>query len=152
MPNFTFYWGRKKTRTNFFPLWVFFGFHILLPGLTIRYYHSFKSFKLQSWRAVYISRRCEIAKKDTKCVNFWCTKFRENITVYQTSMKTIVLAFLNYFPVRIKFLNVLETIRESGLSEISIGTLEHSALMFWSFVIDRLCKILQLLHREHFRT
>ena len=67
-------------------------------------------------------------------------------------MKTIVLAFLNYFPVRIKFLNVAETIQESGLSANSVGTLKHSALMFCSFVIDRLGNSLRPLRREHFKT
>ena len=36
------------------------GFHILLLSVTIGYCHSFRSYKVQSWKAVYISRRCQI--------------------------------------------------------------------------------------------
>ena len=36
--------------------------------------HTFKSYKVQSWKAVYISRRRRIAEKDNNCVNFWCRK------------------------------------------------------------------------------
>ncbi|CAH3129890.1 unnamed protein product, partial [Porites lobata] len=43
--------------------------------VTIRYCHSFRSYKVQSWKAVYISRRCQIAEKDNNCVNFWCRKY-----------------------------------------------------------------------------
>ena len=41
---------------------------------TFYYCHSFRSSKVQSWKAVYISRRCQIAEKDNNCVNFWCRK------------------------------------------------------------------------------
>ena len=83
------------------------GLHILLLFLTIHYRHSFKSYEVQSWKAIYISRRCEIAQIHVKnnCINFRCRKLRENITIYQPAMKPIVLAFLNYFCVKIKFLN-----------------------------------------------
>ena len=83
------------------------GLHILLLFLTIHYCHSFKSYEVQSWKAIYISRRCEIAQIHVKnnCINFRCRKLRENITIYQPAMKPIVLPFLNYFCVKIKFLN-----------------------------------------------
>ena len=70
------------------------GFHILLLRVTIRDCHSFRSYKVQSWKAVYISRRCQIAEKDNNCVNFWC---RKNLTMSQPATKRIVLAFLIYF-------------------------------------------------------
>ena len=39
------------------------GFHILLLRVTICDCHSFRSYKVQSLKAVYISRRCQIAEK-----------------------------------------------------------------------------------------
>ena len=69
------------------------GFYILLLSVTIGYCHSFKSYKVQIWKAVYISRRCQIAEKDNNCVNFWCRKALRNLTMCQPATKRIVLAF-----------------------------------------------------------
>ena len=75
------------------------GFHILLLSVTIRYCHSFRSYKVQSWKAVYISRRCQIAEKDNNCVNFWCRKSLGKLNHVPTSTKAkrIVIAVLIYF-------------------------------------------------------
>ena len=80
------------------------GFHILLQSITIRYCHSFKSYKVQSWKAVYISRRCQIAQKDNNCVNFWCRKSLGKLNHVPTSNKTDSFSILDLFYVKIKFL------------------------------------------------
>ena len=50
--------------------------------------HTFKSYKVQSWKAVYISRRRRIAEKDNNCVDFWCRKslgkFNQMLDVYMS--------------------------------------------------------------------
>ena len=78
------------------------GFHILLQSITIRY---FKSYKVQSWKAVYISRRCQIAEKDNNYVNFWCRKSLGKLNHVPTSNKTDSFSILDLFYVKIKFLN-----------------------------------------------
>ena len=81
------------------------GFHILLQSITIRYCHSFKSYKVQTWKAVYISRRCQIAEKDNNCVNFWCRKSLGKLNHVPTSNKTNSFSILDLFYVKVKFLN-----------------------------------------------
>ena len=82
------------------------GFHILLQNVTIRYCHSFKSYKVQSWwNTVYISRQCQIAEKDNNCVNFWRRKSLGKLNHVPTSKKTDSFSILDLFYVKIKFLN-----------------------------------------------
>ena len=82
------------------------GFHILLQNVTIRYCHSFKSYKVKSWwNTVYISRRCQIAEKDNNCVNIWCRKALGKLNHVPTSKKTGRFSILDLFYVKIKFLN-----------------------------------------------
>ena len=81
------------------------GFHILLLSVTIRDCNSFRSYKVQSWKAVYISRRCQIAEKDNNCVNLWCRKSLGNLNHVPTSNKTDSFSILDSFYVKIKFLN-----------------------------------------------
>ena len=81
------------------------GFHILLQSTTICYCHSFKSYKVQSWKAVYISRRYQIAEKDNKCVNFWCRKSLGKLNNVPASNKMNSFSILDLFYVKIKFLN-----------------------------------------------
>ena len=82
------------------------GFHILLLRVTIRGCHSFRSYKVQSWKAVYISRRCQFAEKDNNCVNFWCRKSLGKLNHVPTSNKTDSFSILDLFYVKIKFLKV----------------------------------------------
>ena len=75
---------------------------MLLLSVIIRYCHSFRSYKghkVQSWKVVCISRRCQIAEKDNNCVNFWCRKSLGKLNHVPTSTKAkrIVLAFFIYF-------------------------------------------------------
>ena len=72
---------------------------------TFYYCHSFRSNKVQSWKAVYISRRCQIAEKDNNCVNFWCRKSLGKLNHVPTSNKTDSFSILDLFYVKIKFLN-----------------------------------------------
>ena len=81
------------------------GFYILLLSVAIRYCHSFKSYKVQIWKAVYISRRCQIEEKDNNCVNFWCRKSLGKLNHVPTSNKTDSFSILDLFYVKIKFLN-----------------------------------------------
>ena len=82
------------------------SFHILLQNFTIRYCHSFKSYKVQSWwNTVYISRRCQIAEKDNNCVDFLCRKSLGKLNHMPTSNKTDSFSILDLFYVKIKFLN-----------------------------------------------
>ena len=81
------------------------GSHILLLSVTIRCCHSFRSYKVQSWKTVYISRRCQIAEKDNNCVNFWCRKSPGKLDHVPTSNKTDSFSILDLFYVKIKFLN-----------------------------------------------
>ena len=81
------------------------GFHLLLPSVTICYWHSFKSYKVQSWKAVYFSRRCQIAEKANNCMNFWCRKSLEKLDHAPTGNKPDSFSILNLFYVKIKFLN-----------------------------------------------
>ena len=69
----------------------------LLLSVIIRYCHSFKSYKVQSWKAVYISRRCQIAEKDNNCVNFWCRKSLGKLNHVPTSNKTDSFSILELF-------------------------------------------------------
>ena len=79
---------QKKLLTQPFLLLKTVGFHILVQSVTIRYCISFKSYKVHSWKAVYISRRCQIAEKDNNCVNFWCRKSLGKLSHVPTSNKT----------------------------------------------------------------
>ena len=81
------------------------GFHILLLSVTIRYCHTFRKYKVQIWKTVYISRRCQIAEKDNNCVNFWCRKSLGKLNHFPTSNKTDSFCILDLFYVKIKFLN-----------------------------------------------
>ena len=77
------------------------GFYILLLSVTIRYCHSFKSYKVQSWKAVYFSRRCQIAEKDNNCVNFWCRTSLGKLNHMPTSNKTDSFSILDLFYVKV---------------------------------------------------
>ena len=94
------------------------GFHILLLSVTIRYCHSFRSYKVQSWKAVYISRRCQIAEKDNNCVNFWCRKSPGKLDHVPTSNKTDSFSILDLFYVKIKFLNERNCSKKRSLIKI----------------------------------
>ena len=94
------------------------GFHILLLRVTIRESHSFRSYKVQSWKAVYISRRCQIAKKDNNCVNFWCRKSLGKLNHVPTSNKTDSFSILDLFYVKIKFLNERHCSKKRSLIKI----------------------------------
>ena len=72
---------------------------------TFYYCHNLRSSKVQSWKAVYISRRCQIAEKDNNCVNFWCRKSLGKLNHVPTSNKTDSFSILDLFYVKIKFLN-----------------------------------------------
>ena len=80
------------------------GFHILLLSVTIRYCHSFRCYKVQSWKTVYISRRCQIAEKDNNCVNFWYRKSLGKLNHVPTSNKTDSFSILIYFISNLNFL------------------------------------------------
>ena len=66
---------------------------------------SFKSYKVQRWKAVSISRRCQISEKDSNCVNFWCRKSLGQLNHEPTSNKTDSFSILDLFYVKIKLLN-----------------------------------------------
>ena len=72
---------------------------------TFYYCHSFRSNKLQSWKAVYISRRCQISQKDNNCVNFWCRQSPGKLNHVPNSNKTDSFRILDLFYVKIKFVN-----------------------------------------------
>ena len=81
------------------------GFYILLLSVKIRYCHSFKTYKVQSWKAVYFSQRCQIAEKDNNCMNFWCRKSLGKLDHVPTGNKTDSFSIFKLFYVKIKFLN-----------------------------------------------
>ena len=81
------------------------GFYILLLSVTIRYCHSFKTYKVQSWRAVYFSRRRQIAEKDNNRMNFGCRKSLGKLEHVPTGNKTDSFSIFKLFYVKIKFLN-----------------------------------------------
>ena len=81
------------------------GFHILLLSVKICYCHSFKSYEVQSWKAIYISWQCQITEKDNTCVNFWCIKFLGKLNHVPTLNKTDNFSILELFYVKNKFLN-----------------------------------------------
>ena len=85
---------------------------------TFYYCHSFKSDKVQSWKAVYISRRCQIAEKDNNCVNFWCRKSPGKLNHVPTSNKTDSFSILDLFYVKIKFLNERNCSKKRSLIKI----------------------------------
>ena len=100
----------KKTEQVTYPAFLnikkcWFPHFITIPSITICYCHIFKSYKVQSWKAVYISRRCQIAEKDNNCVNFWCRKSLGKLNHVPTSNKTDSFSILDLFYVKIKFLN-----------------------------------------------
>ena len=88
---------QNKLLTQPFLILKSFGFHISLQSITICYCHSFKSYKVQSWKAVYISRRCQIAENDNNRVNFWCRKSLGKLNNVPTSNKTDSFSILIYF-------------------------------------------------------
>ena len=96
---------QNKSLTQPFLILKIVGFHILLQSITIGYCHRFKSYRVQSWKAVYISRPCQIAEKDNNCVNFWCRKSLGKLNHVPTSNKTDSFSILDLFYVKIKFLN-----------------------------------------------
>ena len=94
------------------------GSHILLLSVTIRCCHSFRSYKVQSWKTVYISRRCQIAEKDNNCLNFWCRKSLGKLNHVPTSNKTDSFGILDFFYVKIKFLNERNCSKKRSLIKI----------------------------------
>ena len=80
------------------------GFDILLLSVKICYCYSFKSYEVQSWKAIYISWQCQITEKDNTCVNFWCIKFLGKLNHVPTLNKTDNFSILELFYVKNKFL------------------------------------------------
>ena len=109
---------QNKLLTQPFLLLKTVGFHILLQSITIRYCISFKSYKVHSWKAVYISRRCQIAEKDNNCVNFWCRKSLGKLNHVPTSNKTDSFSILVLFYVKLKFLNERNCFKKRSLIKI----------------------------------
>ena len=85
---------------------------------TFYYCQSFRSNKVQSWKAVYISRRCQIAEKDNNCVDFWCRKSPGKLNHVPTSNKTDSFRILDLFYVKIKFLNERNCSKKRSLIKI----------------------------------
>ena len=89
--------------------------------------YGVRSYKVQSWKTVYISRRCQITEKDNNCVNFWCIKSLGKLNHVPTSNKTDSFSILDLFYVKIKFLN------EKNCSK------KRSLIKIW-YKIGRCCK------------
>ena len=89
-----------------------------LLRVTIRYCHSFRSYKVQSWKTVYISRRCQIAEKDNNCVNFWCRMSLGKLNHVPTSNKTDSFSILDLFYLKLKFLNERNYSKKRSLIKI----------------------------------
>ena len=73
---------------------------------------------MQSWKAVYISRRSQIAEKDNNCVNFLCRKSIGKLNHMPTSNKTDSFSILDLFYVKIKFLNERNCSKKRSLIKI----------------------------------
>ena len=67
--------------------------------------HTFKSYKVQSWKAAYISRRRRIAEKDNNCVNFWFRKSLGKLNQCQPAKKPDRFSIFEIFYAKVKFLS-----------------------------------------------
>ena len=117
---------------------------------TFYYCLIFRGNKVQCWKAVYISRQCQISEKDNNCVNFWCRKSQGKLNHVPTSNKTDSFSILDLFYVKIKFFNERNCSKKRSLIKIwyKIGccSLLTSCQRWWKMSEFR-AGFLQYLHK-----